>query len=112
MRKSTKMNQSLISNVYHAYAKVNVFLKITGKREHYHTLVSRFVKIKHLYDSMWFKEGYSSSFTIEGNFNCPTESNTIYKAYQALLDTTQSKELKKFILLLAKLFIMIKISVD
>ncbi|MDY3204326.1 MAG: 4-(cytidine 5'-diphospho)-2-C-methyl-D-erythritol kinase, partial [Arcobacter sp.] len=32
-----------------SYAKVNIFLKIADKRENYHELVSRFVRVHNLY---------------------------------------------------------------
>ena len=33
---------------YKAYAKVNIFLKVTGVRDEYHTIISRFVVVKNL----------------------------------------------------------------
>jgi 4-diphosphocytidyl-2-C-methyl-D-erythritol kinase len=80
-------------NRYNAFAKVNIFLKITGKRDDYHTISSRFVRVNSLYDTLWFEEKDSSEFEIKGNFNCPTQSNTIYKAYNALLEATKSEQL-------------------
>ena len=67
-----------------SYAKVNIFLKIAGKRDNYHELVSRFVRVKNLYDIVSFKKGNFKEFTLEGNFGCKTEQNTIYKAYLKL----------------------------
>lgn len=78
---------------YNAFAKVNIFLKITGKRENYHTISSRFVRINHLYDTLWFEEKDSGEFEIRGDFNCPAKDNTIYKAYIALQEATQSSKL-------------------
>ena len=40
-----------------SYAKVNIFLKIAGKRGDYHELVSRFVRVKNLYDTVRFVKG-------------------------------------------------------
>ncbi len=73
--------------LYKAYAKVNIFLKITGKRGNYHEIISRFMKVDTLYDELSFvpKTG-SDDFEIVGNFSCTTEQNTIYKAYNALLE--------------------------
>ncbi|XPV52310.1 MAG: hypothetical protein ACNI3H_07880 [Halarcobacter ebronensis] len=34
-----------------SYAKVNIFLKIVGKRDNYHELASRFVRVHSLYDT-------------------------------------------------------------
>lgn len=70
---------------YRSYPKVNIFLKITGKRGSYHTICSRFVKIKSFYDEIEF-ESSSKGFDIAGNFSCPLEQNSIYKAYISLLE--------------------------
>jgi len=80
--------------LYKAYAKVNVFLKITGTRAKYHEIISRFVVINSLYDELSFSPKNSDEFEIIGNFSCTTEQNTIYKAYKALLDFTSSKSLE------------------
>lgn len=65
-----------------AYAKVNIFLKIAGKREHYHEIVSRFVRVKNLYDTICIVPGNEkNAFNLEGNFGCELEKNTIYKAF-------------------------------
>jgi len=73
-----------------SYAKVNIFLKIAGKRDNYHELVSRFVRVQNLYDIVTFKKAsdntFFKEFTLEGNFGCYTEQNTIYKAYLKLKD--------------------------
>ena len=67
-----------------AHAKINTFLKITGHKNGYHTLLSRFVKVPHLYDVISFVPSICESFTIEGCGDVPVESNTIYKAYKAM----------------------------
>jgi len=69
-----------------AYAKVNVFLKILGTRGNYHELSSRFVQVNSLYDTLTFshKEKENAHFALEGDFGCPLEKNTIYKAYLLL----------------------------
>jgi len=67
-----------------SYAKVNIFLKIAGKRGDYHELVSRFVRVSSLYDVVSFVEGNFEEFTLEGDFGCETKHNTIYKAYTKL----------------------------
>jgi len=71
-----------------AHAKVNIFLKITGHKDGYHTLLSRFVRVEDLYDTIAFVPCECDSFTIEGCEGVPLESNTIYKAYKALNDYT------------------------
>jgi len=68
-----------------AYAKVNIFLKITGYENGYHTLLSRFMRVDDLYDTITLVPGSFDNFTLEGCKGVPLESNTIYKAYQALL---------------------------
>ncbi len=69
-----------------AYAKVNIFLKITGKRDNYHLLASRFARVKNLFDVIHFKPCESEEFILKGDFGCETQSNTIYKVYQLLLE--------------------------
>lgn len=81
---------------YKAYAKVNIFLKITGMRGDYHTLSSRFMRVGHLFDTLWFEKKSTPEFEIRGNFDCPVHSNTIYKAYKHLQSTTRSDKLSSF----------------
>jgi len=69
-----------------SYAKVNVFLKISGKRGDYHELVSRFARVKNLYDVISFEEKKCTEFTLEGKFGCETKKNTIFKAYTKLCE--------------------------
>lgn len=75
-----------MQNLYEkkSYAKVNIFLKITGKRDSYHELASRFVRVKNLYDIVRFEKANFDKFTLQGDFGCKTEQNTIYKAYLEL----------------------------
>ncbi|MCJ7764787.1 MAG: 4-(cytidine 5'-diphospho)-2-C-methyl-D-erythritol kinase [Thiovulaceae bacterium] len=80
---------------YKAYAKVNIFLKITGTRGSYHEILSRFVLVKALYDTLTFAPKEGGDFVIEGDFNCETGQNTIYKAFKALLEATHSESLKR-----------------
>ncbi|PRM99151.1 4-(cytidine 5'-diphospho)-2-C-methyl-D-erythritol kinase [Aliarcobacter cryaerophilus] len=70
-----------------SYAKVNIFLKIVGLRDNYHLIASRFVRVKNLFDTISFVQKDVDNFSIEGNFSCLLEKNTVYKAY---------KELEKF----------------
>lgn len=67
-----------------SYAKVNIFLKISNKRESYHELVSRFVRVHSLYDTISFVKSSRKAFCIVGNFGCKMETNTVYKAYKLL----------------------------
>jgi 4-diphosphocytidyl-2-C-methyl-D-erythritol kinase len=68
-----------------APAKVNIFLKITGYEDGYHTLLSRFMRVDDLYDTLTLTPCECDTFTIEGCDGVALESNTIYKAYKALL---------------------------
>jgi len=72
--------------LYKAYAKVNIFLKITGKRDNYHEIISRFMRVSSLYDELSFVAKDTPEFKIIGSFSCQTKQNTIYKAYISLLD--------------------------
>jgi 4-diphosphocytidyl-2-C-methyl-D-erythritol kinase len=67
-----------------SYAKVNIFLKIIGKRDNYHLIISRFIKVKNQFDIIKFEKGKFDTFIIDGNFECQIEQNTIYKAYEKL----------------------------
>jgi len=84
---------------YKAYAKVNIFLKITGTRDAYHEIISRFMKVQNLYDELSFIskkdiDAKANEFKIVGDFSCTTEQNTIYKAYFALKEATSSVSLE------------------
>ena len=75
-----------------SYAKVNIFLKISNKREGYHELVSRFVRVHSLYDTISFVKSSRKAFCIIGNFSCKLETNTVYKAYKLLENYNGVKE--------------------
>ena len=79
-----------------AHAKVNIFLKITGHKDGYHTLLSRFMRVEDLYDTITFEPCVCDTFTIEGCDDVPLESNTIYKAYKALNDYTGDLDILNF----------------
>jgi 4-diphosphocytidyl-2-C-methyl-D-erythritol kinase len=78
---------------YRAYAKVNIFLKITGKQGDYHTITSRFMRVNNLFDTLWMEPKSTPEFEIRGKFDCDIASNTIYKAYKYLLSHTHSHAL-------------------
>jgi len=80
----------------HAHAKVNIFLKITGHRDGYHTLSSRFMRVDDLYDTIEFVPCKCDTFTLEGFDDVPLESNTIYKAYKALNEHTGDLDILEF----------------
>ena len=65
-------------------AKVNIFLKISNKKEQYHELVSRFVRVHSLYDIVSFVKPSRKAFDIIGDFGCKLETNTVYKAYKLI----------------------------
>ena len=67
--------------VYKSYAKVNIFLKITGVRDGYHTLASRFMVVKDLYDEVDFfqKDKKESNVSALEDLN-----NQLIKARSAL----------------------------
>ena len=75
-----------------SYAKVNIFLKIAGKRETYHELVSRFVRVHNLYDIVSFIKTSRRGINIIGDFGCKMESNTVYKAYKLIEDYENVKD--------------------
>ncbi len=77
-----------------SYAKVNVFLKIVGLRGNYHEIVSRFVKVKTLFDEIFFVPERVETFTLKGKFGCELEKNTVYKAY--LLLKEKKPQIEKF----------------
>jgi 4-diphosphocytidyl-2-C-methyl-D-erythritol kinase len=81
--------------IYRAYAKVNLFLKITGLRGNYHEIISRFIRVDSLYDELSFTPKTNDDFEIIGDFSCTTEQNTIYKAYLALREAVASESLEK-----------------
>ena len=71
--------------VYKAHAKVNIFLKIVGTRGAYHEIQSRFMLVESLYDVLGFcPKKTKEAFELVGDFNCPNQSNTLYKMYQLL----------------------------
>ena len=75
-----------------SHAKVNIFLKITGKRDNYHTIASRFVKVQSLFDTVSFRIKECKQFTLKGDFGCNTTQNTIYKAYLQLCEISNDVE--------------------
>lgn len=79
-------------------AKLNIFLKIVGKRDNYHLINSRFVRYEELFDELIFekKEKQKNGFELSGNFNCEMENNTIFKAYKFLYEYTKNKTIDDF----------------
>ena len=81
---------------FKAPAKVNIFLKIVGKKEGYHLLRSRFMQVEGLYDTIRFVPAECEHFTLEGTPEIPLESNTLYKAYKALNEAAGDLEILEF----------------
>lgn len=78
-----------------AYAKVNIFLKIVGKRGNYHEISSRFVLVKHLFDTLSFVSKKTQfEFELYGEFGCALEQNSIYKAYLMLCEFGYEREMR------------------
>jgi len=83
--------------IYKAFAKINVFLKIVGKRGNYHELLSRFVRVSHLYDELSLESKQTKEyFELVGEFGCPLEKNTIYKALLALKEAGYESQVDDF----------------
>ncbi len=82
---------------YRAYAKVNIFLKIVGKREDYHEIISRFMAVESLFDTLELKSKKTDrEFELVGNFGCDLKSNTIFKAYENLKSEGYKQILEEF----------------
>lgn len=79
-----------------AHAKITIFLKITGYKENSPTLCSRLVRVDDLYDTISFVPASCENFSIEGCDDIPLESNTIYKAYEALYNYTADSDIVDF----------------
>lgn len=79
-----------------AYAKANIFLKLTGfDSRKYHLLESRFILLKDVFDELELVDKESDSkkeFEIISNFKC--ENNIIQKAY-LLLSRRYNNKLKE-----------------
>ena len=81
---------------YQAHAKVNIFLKIVGKRGHYHELLSRFMLVSSLYDTLSFVPKKSGeAFELMGDFNCLLEHNTLYRTFMVLKSHGFAKEVEQ-----------------
>jgi 4-diphosphocytidyl-2-C-methyl-D-erythritol kinase len=58
--------------------------------------IKAYAKGKELYDTIRFAPHACETFTIEGCDDIPLESNSIYKAYKALLDYTNDSDISDF----------------
>ncbi len=88
--------KNLKNEIFFAFAKVNVFLKIVGTRGGYHEINSRFILIKNLFDKLYLtSKKQTDEFELYGDFGCSLKQNTIYNAYLALCDAGYKKEIKE-----------------
>jgi 4-diphosphocytidyl-2-C-methyl-D-erythritol kinase len=79
-------------------AKLNIFLKVVGKRDNYHLINSRFIRYDKLFDEIIFekKDKQKSGFEMVGNFDCKLENNTIFKAYKYLCEYAKDRKIESF----------------
>ena len=88
--------KNLKNEIFFAFAKVNVFLKIVGTRGSYHEISSRFILVKSLFDKLYFTpKKNSDKFELYGDFGCNLKQNTIYRAYLAMCDAGYKDKLEK-----------------
>jgi len=81
--------------IYHAPAKVNIFLKVVGTRGAYHELSSRFMRVPLLYDTLSFVPKCTNEpFELVGNFNCALDHNTLYKIFLVLQKAGFAKDVE------------------
>lgn len=89
-----------MTKTYISYPKVNIFFKIIGFLDNgYCDILSRYVRVENsFFDILEIKD--STTFKLNGDFDCPLESNTIFKAKIALQeylgDMKKSKYLESF----------------
>jgi len=80
---------------YKSFAKINIFLKIIGRDDKFHFIMSRFSKLDFLFDEMKFVKTRTKAktFHIDGkNLPCSTKDNLIFKLYQKLIHSDFHKE--------------------
>ncbi|GHV02379.1 4-diphosphocytidyl-2-C-methyl-D-erythritol kinase [Campylobacterota bacterium] len=83
--------------VYTAPAKINIFLKLIGRKPNgYHLIASRFIRHEPLSDKMWFEKTGREGFEVVGDFGCPSSDNTIMRALVSLSKLYPSKRLFDF----------------
>lgn len=75
-----------------SYAKINIFLKITGFRGNYHELKSRFILYKELYDEIDLVDRIGDGLIIDN----PFDDNIIFKVYNFLENLGFANELGEF----------------
>lgn len=75
-----------------SFAKINIFLKITGFRRNYHELSSRFILCDWLYDEIELVGRVGDGLIIDNPFS----DNIVFKAYDALKELGFGNELGEF----------------
>ncbi|MBP3225278.1 MAG: 4-(cytidine 5'-diphospho)-2-C-methyl-D-erythritol kinase [Campylobacter sp.] len=78
-----------------SFAKINVFLKITGANGAFHNIASRFVICDEIYDEISFERGERGGFCIECNKKIAGK-NIIQSAYERLCESGYKNELDEF----------------
>lgn len=82
-----------------SYAKLNIFLKITGTRGNYHEISSRFILYKSLFDKIYFEKSEfqhsGEDLNIISNIKINGE-NIINKAFKELLKTKFKDKISDF----------------
>jgi len=82
-----------------AYAKVNIFLKITGYENGYHTLLSRFMRVDDLYDTISLVPEICEDFTLESTKKYLTKYNSpMLETAEDLVKTAQKYDLDPLLL--------------
>lgn len=80
-----------------SFAKINIFLKITGLRGNYHELASRFVLLEDIYDEIEFIKTNDKFANLQICTNKEIKGkNIIQKAYDKLCEFGFENELKEF----------------
>ena len=79
-----------------AHAKINIFLKIKKFQEQTPSFLSRVVLADNIYDTISFVPCECEYFTIEGCEGVALENNSIYKAYEALIEFTADSDIEDF----------------
>lgn len=88
------MSEVLSKNakIFKAPAKINIFLKITGKRGNYHELASRFIRFSQLYDELWLCPKIDERLVIS-----EFKDSIIKKAHDALAKAGYARELNEIL---------------
>lgn len=80
-----------------SFAKLNIFLKITGRNDRYHQILSRFILFDKLFDTLEFiqESKNSNKLKIYSNISLPS-SNTLTKTCEILYELGFKRQLECF----------------